>query len=140
MGHTYHQNYGHLIFHVRNIPIRTDDLVRFHAYIGGIAMQHAIGKPIVGGIEDHVHVLGNFPITRPASDLVRVLKSASSYWLKGVHGHYYGFSWQQGYGYFSVSASLHQSVAAYILNQRQHHAKMTATEEFERLIAKHSVE
>ena len=138
MGHTYHQNYGHLVFHVGDVTIRRDDLERLFAYIGGVAVHHGIVKPIIGGVEDHVHLLGDFPVTQTVSALVRTLKTTSSYWLKGIHGHYHAFSWQQGYGYFSVSASQKRLVADYIQKQREHHVRMSTEEEFERLVKKHS--
>jgi hypothetical protein len=38
------------------------------------------------------------------------------------HSH---FSWQSGYGAFSVSQSAKESVIAYIASQEMHHRKMT---------------
>lgn len=37
MGHTYHQNGGHVIFHVASVPMREADVERIMAYIAGIA-------------------------------------------------------------------------------------------------------
>ena len=139
MAHTYHQNFGHLVFHIGACPIRKDDLPRLHAYIAGVALNHKIEKPVVGGTGNHVHLLGNFPVTLPVSELVAKIKASSSHWIKGVHSQYYSFAWQQGYSYFSVSYSQHSKVAHYITHQEEHHAHMSAEEEYARLLAKHAI-
>jgi len=40
------------------------------------------------------------------------------------------FSWQNGYGTFSVSASKIDIVKRYILNQKEHHRKISFKEEY----------
>jgi hypothetical protein len=40
------------------------------------------------------------------------------------------FSWQRGYGAYSVSASLLQKVKNYIKNQTEHHKRKTFTDEY----------
>jgi putative transposase len=44
------------------------------------------------------------------------------------------FSWQEGYGAFSVSPSQIEVVKAYIQNQAQHHRKRSFEEEFGALL------
>jgi putative transposase len=51
-----------------------------------------------------------------------------------------GFSWQEGYGAFSVSASNLDQVARYIQNQEVHHRKTSFEDEFRALLRKHGVE
>jgi hypothetical protein len=41
-----------------------------------------------------------------------------------------GFSWQEGYGAFSVSPSQVSAVKRYIQNQEEHHRKRNFEEEF----------
>ena len=136
MGHTYHQNYAHLIFHVDSVNIHADDLERLHSYLCGILISRGVKHITIGGIEDHVHILGDFPLTSATADIVRAVKAASSYWVKGIHSRYQTFAWQAGYAYFSVSASLYSRVADYIANQAEHHAHMTAEEEYNRMVRK----
>ena len=61
--------------------------------------------------------------------LARILKN------KG-HSH---FGWQSGYGAFSVSKSVKESVISYIASQESHHRKMTFQEEFRSLLQKHGI-
>ncbi len=50
------------------------------------------------------------------------------------------FSWQEGYGAFSVSHSRLQVVADYIANQAEHHRKWSFEQEFVALLLKAGVE
>ena len=86
---------------------------------------------VVGGIQDHVHVLAAFrPATSP-SDFVQQLKGSSSHLVTHVLKR--PFEWQEGYGVFSVSESNVERVIEYIRNQKQHHAKNTLIEEWEQV-------
>src|ERR1700731_5096386 len=62
----------------------------------------------VGGVADHVHILCGLSRKISLSELVKNLKTSSSKILKSkVHDE---FSWQSGYGAFSVSPSARESV------------------------------
>ena len=51
--------------------MRTEDLLRIFAYIGGI-IKGIGGLPIeIGGMTDHVHILTSLPKTMSLADLVR---------------------------------------------------------------------
>lgn len=140
MAHSFRFNFGHLIFHVGSIAMRPADLVRIQAYLRTIAAELGVTSIVIGGMEDHVHLLGNFPVTRALCDVVKKVKAGSSHWIPQLHSRYAHFSWQTGYGYFSVSATLFSKVADYIIHQREHHAHMTAQEEYEHLVRKYSRE
>lgn len=49
------------------------------------------------------------------------------------------FSWQTGYGAFSVSESMVKEVEKYIASQKEHHKKMTYQEEIELFIKKYGL-
>ena len=84
---------------------------------------------VVGGIEDHAHVLAAFrPAVSPAK-FVQQLKGSSSHLVTSVLR--IPFEWQEGYGVFSVSESDVESVIRYIRNQKQHHANNTLVNEWE---------
>jgi hypothetical protein len=69
--------------------------------------------------------------------LVKNLKTSSTKIVRNKgHSH---FSWQSGYGAFSVSHSAKESVIAYIASQETHHRKMTFQEEFRTFLQKHGV-
>jgi hypothetical protein len=86
-----------------------------------------------GGMEDHAHLLVQLPATLALAKAVQLLKGGSSKWV-GEHGR--EFSWQEGYGAFSVSKSNINAVVKYIANQEMHHRKITFEDEFIALLKK----
>lgn len=88
-------------------------------------------------MEDHIHILLQIPPVLTLSKAVATIKANSSRWA-GEEGH--KFAWQQGYGAFSVSASIIPVVVQYIQNQEEHHKKMDFETEFVALLKKHGVE
>lgn len=106
------------------------------AYMAGIARNHRMEPWAIGGIEDHIHSLISIPPVISVSDAVRVLKANSSRWMS-EHGE--AFSWQTGYGSFTVSMANAKRVVAYIENQREHHKKQSFDQEYLALLAKHGI-
>ena len=132
--------YLHLIFSTKNrIRWFTDATLRaeLHAYLGGISKQLDCPPIIVGGVEDHVHILARMGRGITQSDWVKELKRVSNAWVKQQAPDRKEFSWQAGYGIFSVSASALETVEHYIRNQEEHHKKMTFQEEYRAFLQKH---
>ena len=94
---------------------------------------------MVGGRPDHIHILTTLPASMSMSDFVRNIKSNTSKWIKGIDSCYADFSWQEGYGAFSVSESNKDIVINYIANQDAHHRTHSAQEEFCNFLKKHGV-
>ena len=140
MGHSYYKNYGHLVYHVKNVCFKTSDLPDVHDFLLGELMRLGGKSIVIGGIEDHVHILCDFPITRTIPDVVQRIKAHSSAWIKHKHPSYARFAWQTGYAFFSVSASQYNRVSKYIQGQREHHFKENAEQEYRRLLVKHGIE
>ena len=88
----------------------------------------------IGGIEDHVHLFTSLPRTLAISDLLEEIKKNSSKWIKTNGDKYKDFSWQKGYGVFSVSASQHSAVTTYITNQKQHHKSLSFQDEYRKFL------
>ena len=108
-----------------------------HAYLTA-TLRGLDCEPVqVGGVADHVHLLFGLSRTISLAELVKDLKTSSTKMMREKgHG---GFSWQTGYGAFSVSESNKTAVIEYIVNQEAHHRKMTFQEEIRALLKKHSV-
>lgn len=134
MAHTLVQNLLHVVFSTkqRRRLIARDKLGRTWAYLAGICKQEKIFVHEIGGMEDHVHMLIQLPQTMALSDAILKIKAGSSKWMGRR------FSWQRGYGAFSVSKSNVNAVIRYIRNQEAHHKRMTYDDEFIALL-KHGV-
>ena len=87
-----------------------------------------------------MHLLVRLHPSVSTADLMRVVKSRASGWLKDEVGASRSFAWQRGYGAFSVSEDRVERVAAYIENQETHHRRMTFQEEFIEFLERHKIE
>jgi REP element-mobilizing transposase RayT len=113
---------------------------RLHAYLAQICNENNSHARIVGGVSDHVHILCDLSRTCCLADLVAEVKRSSSKWLKSQGNVLSKFSWQNGYGAFSVSQSQLNRVTIYIRDQEAHHAQQSFQQEYRGLLRKHGIE
>ena len=141
MGRSYTNIIIHLIFHIKDsaCPMKEEDLPQIFRYVGGIIRSASGFTYTVGGRPDHVHILTSLPHAMSLPDFVRTVKANSSKWLKQLAPEYKNFSWQEGYGAFSVSESIKHNVIDYIGNQQQHHQRYSAYEEFIHFLEKNGI-
>ena len=139
MAHSFSRNHLHVIFSTRERrkTIPREWQPRLWAYLAGICKNHGMIALAVGGTQDHVHLLFHLPPSLALAKAVLLLKSHSSKWM-GEQGR--EFSWQEGYGAFSVSSSNLNAVMRYIQNQEAHHRKISFGEEFRAILKRHAVE
>jgi REP element-mobilizing transposase RayT len=116
--------------------ISTELQKKLWPYMAGIARHHGFEAIKIGGFDDHAHALLLLPATLTVAKAAQILKSCSSKWLNETLK---GFTWQEGYGSFSVSASHTDAVFRYIENQAAHHAQRGFEEEFLELLEKYGV-
>jgi len=134
--------YVHIVFSTkeRRRYIKTPELqIELHAYLGGISNHLGCAPLIVGGVEDHVHILARQSRTITLADRVRDLKSGSSTWIKERNPGLLQFAWQGGYGAFSVDSAGVEQVRAYIRNQEEHHHAWSFQDEFRKLLKEHDL-
>ena len=77
--------YIHLVFSTKERrPFLRDPVTReaLHAYLGGISKTLDCPPILIGGMEDHVHVLARFGRTITQAEWVKELKRVSNLWLK----------------------------------------------------------
>ena len=132
----------HLVFSTKNrMPLITPERqTRLYEYIGGTIRGLGGISLGVNGMEDHTHVLTKLRPDKSLSYVLRDLKANSSGWMHDVFPDARDFSWQNGYGAFTVSASQIANVKDYIANQEAHHKKRTFEDEFISLLRKNDVE
>ena len=143
MGQSLAQIYAHIAFSTKNRKPFLQDIEfrpKVHAYLAGICKKQECPALIIGGVEDHVHLLCRLGKTIPVATLLRELKRGSSVWIKEQRSDLEDFHWQDGYGAFSVSPSHVDDLKRYILNQAEHHRRESFQDEFRRICAKYGVE
>jgi putative transposase len=74
-----------------------------------------------GGDVEHVHVLTAVRPSISPADFMHQLKGSSSRFISLESKR--PFVWQKGYGVFSVHEAGIDAVKAYVLNQKEHHAR-----------------
>lgn len=130
----------HLVFSTKNRePFITSEVrPRLHGYIVGI-LQHLNSPSIqTGGVADHVHILFSLGRTSTQAGIVEEVKKGSSKWMKSDGGAP-EFSWQAGYGAFSIGESQVEVVVKYIQSQEEHHRKISFQEEYRKFLERYNV-
>ncbi len=142
MAHTFTSLLTHAVFSTSERRPFLSEAMRpdAHAYIGGILRQLRVAPIAIGGTSNHVHLLMRLPADLSLADCLRVVKTNSSRWIKERWPERRLFSWQGGYGAFTVSESNRGAVIQYIRDQEQHHRLISFQEEFLALLKKHGVE
>jgi REP-associated tyrosine transposase len=113
---------------------------QLHAHLGEVSKRLDCLPILVGGVEDHIHLLARFGRTITQAEWVKELKRVSNQWVKDRGADFGGFQWQNGYADFSVSQSNLDQVKNYIARQEEHHRKMSFQDELRALLKKHHVE
>jgi len=141
MSQSFVQFYTHIVFHTKNNKplIKAEIEVELYSYLGGILKNHKSSPIQIGGTSDHVHILCTLPKTMAPADLVEEVKKSSSKWIKTKGSIFNDFFWQDGYGGFSVSNSGINSLKQYILNQKEHHQKVSTLEEYKKLLDEYGI-
>ena len=139
MSHTYTCELFHCVFSTkqrRNL-IPEEMQPRLWSFLGGIARKNGFKTIAIGGIANHVHLLLSLPATIPLAKAMQLLKGGSSKWMNenGIR-----FSWQEGYGAFTVGVLQREQTISYINAQQEHHGRRSFEEEFLAFLKKHDIE
>ena len=132
----------HIIFSTKDrFPFLVDIELRkrVHAYLARVFCEHESPALEIGGVSDHVHILCLLSRSYSVSEIIRKAKSNSSSWVKAQGIKYHKFSWQAGYGAFSIDQSHAASVKKYIQYQEEHHRIRTFQEEYLGILEQYQV-
>lgn len=139
MGQSLSQMYIHLIFGTKNrYPFISETIeTELHQYIAEILKSYGSPALKMNSVPDHIHILFRLSKKYTLVKVVEEIKKHSSKWMKskGIDG----FTWQIGYGAFSVSSSNIEVVSNYILNQKKHHKTISFKDEVESFMKKHQL-
>jgi REP element-mobilizing transposase RayT len=84
----------------------------------------------LNGTDDHVHLLVRMSASVTVRKLAKQVKSGSSHFIRQERGRP-EFTWQEGYGAFTVSRWDIGKVKQYVYDQEQHHRNGTTKPYFE---------
>ena len=132
----------HFVFSTKDRISNLDPVIlpQLHPYLATVSRNMGCECYRVGGVSDHVHMAIRLSRTATAAALVEEVKTSSSVWLKKQSPSLEQFSWQRGYGAFSVSPRHLDDLIRYIDHQDTHHKKQTFQEEYREFLERIGVE
>jgi len=141
MPHSYTQIFMHYVFAPKaRFPIFTGDKPNLILdYMAGICKNYDCHLECGFVNPDHVHLLINLPAKHSVAEMAKVIKANTTRFLNTQPDSKNRFEWQEGYGAFSCSYSMVDTVKTYIQNQQEHHKKQKFEDEYKTLILKHNL-
>jgi len=142
MAGTFSQIYIQIVFAVRNRDAMISSVweEELYKYITGIIKNKGQKMLAINGMPDHIHLFIGMKPSCNLSDLVREIKKSSNKFISEKKFSMFQFNWQEGYGAFSYSHSQIDNVIKYIMNQKDHHRKLTFREEYVDFLRKFDIE
>ena len=136
------KNYIHITFSTKHREKLINKSIEneIYDYIGGICKNLGCQPLIVGGYDDHAHILCLLSKKLTLIKLMEEVKSHSSKWIKTLDKSLAHFYWQDGYGAFSVNPAEVDNVIRYISNQRIHLSTISFEDEYRDLLKKYKVD
>ncbi len=139
MGQSLSQMYIHLVFRTKyGYPYIQENIESsLHVYMAGILKNMESPALKINSVPDHIHILFRLSKNYALAKVVKEVKKQSSKWMKekGVNG----FTWQIGYGAFSVSSYKVEVVTNYIIRQKELHKIVTFKDELEKFVKEYNV-
>jgi REP element-mobilizing transposase RayT len=109
----------------------TDDRVKFlYREMWGIIKNKGGYLYRINSMPDHVHLLFTMPATISLSDFMKALKGSSSKMIKSKEGFENFIAWGEGFAALSKSMEDKQKIINYIINQQEHHRKVSFKDEY----------
>lgn len=139
---TYTQILYQIVFSTkqREKVLEKENRERLFKYIWGVLNKNKCHLYRVNGVEDHLHIVTHLHPSVALADLIKDIKLASSGYIK-ENGLFKDFnSWQEGYGAFTYSVKEKDKLIAYVMNQEEHHKKISFRDEYIELLKEHAIE
>ena len=132
----YHNLYTHFILVTQNriASIPEKNRIRIEKYITGIVSNNNSKLYSIFANPEHIHILASRSPKLSEEALATIVADSSSKFINDNKLSPGVFSWQESASAFSVSKSDVDKVCKYILNQHEHHRKITFAEEYEELL------
>jgi putative transposase len=133
MPHSFNKIFVHAIWSTKDrLPlIEPQAENQIHEYMRKQFVDEGCVVRIINGMPDHIHCLYLLNPKKSNADIIKQVKGSTAHFINEQNLIKAKFSWQTGYGSFSVSESVVNKVFEYIKNQKQHHSKKTFKEEYE---------
>ena len=134
--------YAHLIFSTKKRQRWLDDQIRprVHGYLATVIGDLDSPWVVVGGVEDHVHILFDIGKKTAPVKFGEQVKRESSKFVKTLDPKYCRFYWQRGYGMFSVSPKDRDEAEKYVRDQEEHHRTRSFQDEYRAILQTYEIQ
>ena len=134
---SYFKLYYHLVFRTYRSQrtIAENHEQELYRYILGYCRQHHICLIRINSLPDHIHMfVSTGPNICPA-DLIRELKKSAGNYITEHRNFFPMFTgWGKGYCAISYSEAEKDKIVSYIRNQKEHHKKVSFTDELRQIM------
>ncbi|MFU8843449.1 MAG: IS200/IS605 family transposase [Bacteroidales bacterium] len=139
---TYTQILYQLVFSTKNNePTMSESgQENLYKYIQGILKNKKCHLYRIGGTEDHIHIITHVHPSVAVAYLIKDIKLASSNYIKAEKIFTPFIEWQDGYGAFTYAISAKNNLIEYVINQKEHHKKVSFRDEYINLLKEHAIE
>jgi len=130
----YNNLYTHFVFTTlgRHFMIPEANRIRIEKYITGIVNNNSSKLYAIYANPEHVHFLISRAANLSEEKLATNIAQSSEHFINENNLAIGQFKWQQSASAFSVSKSDIDRTCKYILNQPEHHKKISFAEEYEK--------
>ena len=138
---SYRQHLYHIVFRTKDsLPtIRQNNANELYSYITGIIRQKNSHLYRINGVENHLHILTDMNPSIAPIDFVKDIKVSSSIWIKKSNLFPAFNGWSVGYGSFTCSYRDIDRLIEYIMNQQEHHQKISFEQEYRKLLLEYGI-
>mgnify|MGYP001595760660 FL=1 len=142
MANTYINILIHTVFSTKNHEswLSSSLRERLYPYMCGIARENGLKVLCIGGTDNHIHILLSLDSTTSIAKAIQLIKGGSSKWIHETFPELRPFSWQEGYGAFSIGISNVDETKKYIENQEKHHSKESFRDEYLKFLRKNNID
>ena len=132
----YHNLYTHFVISTlgRRPLIPEKNRVRIEKYITGIVNNNSSKLYAIHANPEHLHFIASRSPAISEQQLATIVADSSERFINENKLATGNFAWQRSASAFSVSKAEVDKVCKYILNQDEHHKKVTFAEEYEQFI------
>jgi putative transposase len=139
---SYRQILYHITFHTKDSEkvLKNSGNEELFKYIWGVLKNNNCKLYRINGIEDHIHIICDLHPSVSLANLIKDIKVSSSKWIKekGIYPKF--IYWAEGYGAFTLSLKEKDSTIKYVMNQQQHHKKISFREEYIQMLKDNGIE
>ena len=131
--------YVHYVWSTKNrVPYLIND-IRFNVFthIRENTRNKNIFIDVINGYTDHVHSLISLNDDPGIGKIAQLIKGESSHWINQNKLTRLKFEWQDEYLAVGVCDDKINIVRNYIINQEEHHKKITFQQEYDKLIERY---